>query len=174
MRGMWTRSCWEESQLPRLISRDSANVVKFEQIGGATDGDVLYQAFHAVFTCYAVFLSVAGHFSKLFGHCDKSNVSVSLCCLLISAHGSLEMEKHWVNEIKLWTCLDILQMRFPFSYLCFLKENRRVSETPVSAALCVPGRVDFPTRSDRHVMLLSGTGRQRRRLPVTSSSHLLE
>lgn len=37
----------------------------------------------------AVFVSCVSFFSKLFGHCDKSNASVSLNCMLISSQWKL-------------------------------------------------------------------------------------
>lgn len=68
------------------------NLNEFEK---QKESNVLFEAFHAVvYVLCCVFSSVAVNFSKLFGHCDKSNVSVSFCRWLNSRHGSLEMEKH--------------------------------------------------------------------------------
>lgn len=36
-----------------------------------------FSLFMQCFTHYAVFLSIVGHFSELFRHCDKPNVSVT-------------------------------------------------------------------------------------------------
>lgn len=73
MRIMWTWSCYEF--FPVWSPEKSENVVCiWMNVESKRRWSSYFKLFMQLCMCYAVFLSVAGHFSKLFGHCDKSNV----------------------------------------------------------------------------------------------------
>ena len=105
-----------------------------------------FRLFMQLCTCYAVFfLSVACHFSKLFGHCDKCIQCHSIACNIWFPHTD---QWKWRNTepVKSWTCFSILEIQFHLSYI-FLKEKKLtdvISEIPVSSVPPVPGRVETP------------------------------
>lgn len=78
MRGMWTWSCYESQRNKRML-------FNLNELGKQTKA--CFRLFMQSWK--AVFVSCVSFFSKLFGHCDKSNASVSLNCMLISSQWKL-------------------------------------------------------------------------------------
>lgn len=72
------------------------------------------------------------------------------------------MEKHRTNEMKFWTCMSILQIRFSFCFFS-LKKKKKVFEIPVSA---VKGHVESPTGSAVDIGRQKKTSRGHQQLPL--------
>ncbi len=118
-----------------------------------------FRLFMQLFTCYAAFFQLRFIFSKLFGHCDKSNIWLA-DSYIIGSEEALNRWNHILDSSEhLGDGFSLLLQFFSFKKLLCLWDFCVCC--PVCPRSCwfsylLSGRV-------RRMMLLSDTGRQRKR-----------